>query len=89
MICAGILKSMMGLSGSVYTTIYAVSARPHALSFLLFIALALPVLTLLAAPTFNAVPFRQPGELPEPGRLWSNSEPLLNLDTNCVVSIGV
>ncbi len=69
---------MMGLSASVFTTIYAVTLRPHAISFLLVIALSLPLLCLLAFPFFNAVPFRQPGELPEPGRLVSNGIPPLN-----------
>ena len=63
---------MMGLSAGVFTTIYAVTLRPHAISFLLVIALSLPLLCLLAFPLFNAVPFRQPGELPEPGQCINN-----------------
>lgn len=65
----------MGLSASVFTTIYAVTLRPHAISFLLVIAVSLPVLCLLAFPFFNAVPFRQPGELPEPGKTFTNGAP--------------
>ena len=71
-ILAGILKSMMGLSASVFTVIYAVTIRPHSISFILVIALFLPVLSILAFPFFNAVPFRQKGELASHGEIWSN-----------------
>ena len=65
---------MTGLSASVYAAIYAASLRPDALDFILFIAVAVPVPVLLSIPFFNAVPFRQEGELPQPGKLWSNGK---------------
>lgn len=80
---AGILKSMMGLSASVCATVYAVTLRPHSLSFILVIACLLPVLCLLAFPFFNAVPFRQKGEFASEGRLWSNGD-FLTLTRYCI-----
>jgi hypothetical protein len=54
--CAGVLKSLVGLSASMYTSIYAAAFRPDALSFLLAIAIAPVALGLCALPFFNAVP---------------------------------
>lgn len=70
---------MMGLSASILAAVYAATMQPNALGFLLFIALSIPALVVLALPVFNAVPFRQSGELPRQGRIWSNSEPFLIL----------
>ena len=67
---------MMGLSASVYTTFYVACFRPHAITFLLFIAGVPVVLSLLAFPIFNGVPFRQQSELPAPGAFCNNSKAL-------------
>lgn len=53
---AGVLKSLVGLSASVYTSIHVAAFRPDALSFLLLIAIAPTVLGLCAMPFFNALP---------------------------------
>lgn len=53
---AGVLKSLVGLSASVYTSIYVAAFRPDALSFLLLIAVAPTALGLCAMPFFNALP---------------------------------
>ena len=44
----------MGMSASIFTTIYVAGFRPEALSFLLFIAVAPVVLGLLALPFLDA-----------------------------------
>lgn len=51
---AGILKALVGMSASIFTTIYVAAFRPDALSFLLFIALGPAVLGLLAMPFLDA-----------------------------------
>ena len=65
----------MGLSASVFTTIYAISLQPFSITFILVIAAALPLLCIIAFPFFNAVPFRQKGEFRLEGQFWSNSKP--------------
>ena len=80
---AGILKAMMGLSASVYTTIYAVTVRPDALSFILFIAAAMLVPVLISFPVFNAVPFRQTNELSQPDHFWSNGTEWVSVQGHC------
>ncbi|CAL8464603.1 g4138 [Coccomyxa elongata] len=52
----GVLKSLVGLSASVYTSVYVAAFRPDALSFLLLIAAAPTVIGLCAMPFFNALP---------------------------------
>ncbi|EIE19129.1 Nodulin-like-domain-containing protein [Coccomyxa subellipsoidea C-169] len=52
----GVLKSLVGLSASVYTSMYVAAFRPDALSFLLLIAVAPTALGLCAMPLFNALP---------------------------------
>ena len=54
--CAGVLKSLVGLSASIYTSVYAATLKPDGLSFLLVIACAPLAAGLLAMPVFNAVP---------------------------------
>ena len=44
------LKALVGMSASMFTTIYVAAFRPDALSFLFFIALGPAVLGLLAVP---------------------------------------
>ena len=51
---AGVLKALVGMSASIFTTIYVAGFRPEALSFLLFIAVAPAVLGLLALPFLDA-----------------------------------
>ncbi|CAK0787583.1 hypothetical protein CVIRNUC_010805 [Coccomyxa viridis] len=46
----GVLKALVGMSASMFTTIYVAAFRPDALSFLFFIALGPAVLGLLAVP---------------------------------------
>lgn len=53
---AGVLKSLVGLSASVYTSVYVAAFRPDALSFLLIIAVVPTALGLCAMPFFNALP---------------------------------
>ena len=76
---------MMGLSASVYTTIYAVTVRPDALSFILFIAAAMLVPVLISFPVFNAVPFRQTNELSQPDHFWSNGTDSVSVQGYCSV----
>ncbi|KAK9904691.1 hypothetical protein WJX75_000633 [Coccomyxa subellipsoidea] len=52
----GVLKSLVGLSASVYTSVYVAAFRPDALSFLLIIAVVPTALGLCAMPFFNALP---------------------------------
>jgi hypothetical protein len=53
---AGVLKALVGLSASMYTSLYAASLKPDSVSFLLIIALAPTAAGLLAMTVFNAVP---------------------------------
>ncbi len=59
---AGVLKSLVGLSASVYTSVYVAAFRPDALSFLLLIAIAPTVIGLCAMPFFNALPDTAAGD---------------------------
>lgn len=80
---------MMGLSASVFAILYTVTLRPHAISFMLVIVVALPVLCIISIPFFNAVPFRQKGELQTTGHFWSNSELLLSLHAILFCSVFI
>lgn len=48
------LKALVGLSASIFTTIYVAAFRPDAISFLLFIAVGPAFLGLLAMPFLDA-----------------------------------
>ncbi|CAL5224648.1 g7366 [Coccomyxa viridis] len=50
----GVLKALVGMSASIFTTIYVAGFRPEALSFLLFSAVGPAVLGLLALPFLDA-----------------------------------
>ena len=53
---AGILKSFVGLSGSIFTTVYIGAFKPHVLTFLLFLAIGPPLVGLVAVLFVNYVP---------------------------------
>ncbi|KAK9813424.1 hypothetical protein WJX73_007856 [Symbiochloris irregularis] len=55
----GILKALLGLSASAYTTIYVAFLEPDAVSFLLLLAIGPSVVALLCVPFINFVPFIQ------------------------------
>ena len=55
----GILKAMLGLSASAYTTIYVAFLDPDATSFLLLLAVGPSAVALLCLPFINFVPFIQ------------------------------
>jgi hypothetical protein len=55
----GILKSFLGLSASLYTTIYMSFAAPDALKFILILAIVPPVIAVIFSPGLNFVPFVQ------------------------------
>jgi Nodulin-like len=64
----GLLKSMVGLSASVFTAVYVAAFRPRVFDFLLFLALAPAALGLLATALVNQVPCVQaPGSGMPPG----------------------
>lgn len=58
----GILKSFLGLSASLYTSIYMVAFEPDVVSYLLMLALLPSTLTAVLALFVNQVPFVQAGE---------------------------
>ena len=64
---AGILKAFVGLSGSVFTTVYMGAFKPHMLRFLLFLAAAPPVIGALALAFVNLVPPHSRPLAPVPG----------------------
>ena len=55
----GILKALLGLSTSVYTSIYEAFLEPHQASFLLLLAIGPSIMGLILAPFINYVPFIQ------------------------------
>ena len=55
----GILKALLGLSASVYTSLYVAFLEPHQADFLLLLAIGPSVMALLLAPLINFVPFIQ------------------------------
>lgn len=63
---AGILKAFVGLSGSVFTTVYMGAFKPHMMHFLLFLAVAPPLLGLCLVGFVNAVPPRSAPRAPLP-----------------------
>jgi Nodulin-like len=64
---AGILKAFVGLSGSVFTTVYMGAFKPHMLRFLLFLAAAPPVIGAVAVAFVNLVPPHSRPLAPMPG----------------------
>jgi MFS family permease len=59
---AGVLKGAVGLSGSIFTVVYAAAFAGDTPAFLAFLAAAPPAVALLAAPFVNVVPFDQADE---------------------------
>ncbi|KAK9815489.1 hypothetical protein WJX72_004521 [[Myrmecia] bisecta] len=59
----GLLKSCVGLSASVFTTLYVAFFQPDAVRFLVFLAVAPAAVGLAALPFINYVPFIQSSEL--------------------------
>ena len=57
------MKTFLGLSASIATTIYGGLFAPKGLDFLLFLALAPPALGLLVVPLINFVPHVEESEV--------------------------
>lgn len=55
----GILKALLGLSASAYTTVYVAFLEPDERSFLLLLAIAPSAVALICVPFINFVPFIQ------------------------------
>ena len=55
----GILKALLGLSASAYTTVYVAFLEPDASKFLLLLAIGPSAVALLCVPFVNFVPFIQ------------------------------
>ncbi|KAK9836313.1 hypothetical protein WJX81_004629 [Elliptochloris bilobata] len=75
----GILKSTLGLSASIWTALYVGLFQPHAIDFLLFLAFAPAVLTLVGLFFINFVPFVQANESLAPKRFMTAIQVLLAL----------
>jgi hypothetical protein len=58
----GVLKSFLGLSSSVYTSIYVAFFEPDAVAFLLLLALLPTVLSALLSLGLNYVPYVEASE---------------------------
>jgi hypothetical protein len=58
----GVLKSFLGLSSSVYTSIYVAFFEPDAVAFLLMLALLPTVLSALLSLGLNYVPYVEASE---------------------------
>lgn len=50
------MKSFLGLSGSLFTSVYTGVFKPHVLSFLLFLAVGPPLIGVVAVLFVNHVP---------------------------------
>lgn len=74
-LAVGVLKSFLGLSSSIYTSIYVVLFEPDAVRFLLMLAIVPPVLGLLLSLALNYVPYVEASEGHSgPGASWSSTE---------------
>ena len=60
---AGTLKSFLGLSASLMSTIYVAAFQPDGLSFLLFVACLPVVVGLATIPFLNQVPYLEACEI--------------------------
>jgi hypothetical protein len=58
----GVLKSFLGLSSSIYTTVYITLFEPDTVQFLLMLALVPSILSILLSFGLNYVPFVEASE---------------------------
>ena len=72
-LAVGVLKGAVGLSGSVFSTLFLASYARDSPRFLLLLALAPPCIVLPASLFVNAVPFDQRDEWPDAGALLAPS----------------
>lgn len=63
------LKSFLGVSASLASSIYLGAFQPDGLSFLLFVAVLPMFIGLVTVPFMNGVPFVEQSEV-EHGRKW-------------------
>ena len=61
-LCAGILKTFLGLSASILTTMYGTLFTPDGITFLLFLSIGPPIMALLVLPLLNSVPHIEENE---------------------------
>lgn len=74
-LAVGVLKSFLGLSSSIYTSIYVALFEPDAVRFLLVLAIVPPVFSLLLSMALNYVPFVEVSEDHNmPGHSWASTE---------------
>lgn len=74
-LAVGVLKSFLGLSSSIYTSVYVVLFEPDAVRFLLMLAIVPPVLSLLLSLALNYVPFVEASERhSSSGSSWSSTD---------------
>lgn len=59
----GLLKSFVGLAGSIYSSVYASSLAPDAASYLGLLAVSTSLLPLLLSAGVNYVPFIEVAEV--------------------------
>lgn len=59
----GILKTFLGLSASIATSVYSGAYAPQGLDFLLFLAVAPSIMGLLVLPLLNHVPHVEEDEI--------------------------
>lgn len=58
----GVMKSAVGISGGVYTTVYVTLLQPNVESFLVFMLIACPLSIVIGIPFVNQVPWVQRSE---------------------------
>ena len=75
MAAAGILKAFVGLSASVFSTLYLGLFASHVVRFLAFLCLAPAAVALAALPFLNCVPFVQCSELESEHTYFSTCAP--------------
>jgi len=66
---AGVLKTFLGLSASILSSIYATCFTPKGVDFLLFLAVGPALLGLLVVPLMNHVPHVEGNETAH-GKRW-------------------
>ena len=63
MLCEGMLKSFLGVSASLASTIYVAAFQPDGLAFLLFVACLPVAIGACAIPFMNVVPYMEASEV--------------------------